>query len=246
MLSGLVLNLSVTGMLLRPVERYSKVTEYHTDEAKNDLHEKMETDDNSLTYNANLDQIHCDTSTVNSVSVCTRTEKSKFAYLWDLGTNVKFLQLLFLLFCSIFSLYNTLAFIPPYVETDLHLTKADARIFLTVSGACDLLGRVMFGFLGDWMAPYRKHLAVTAQSVTGIVGIVTTCYPSYTLMMAYMVTLGLFGSVFLVFAGPLIVDTIGIKYVGISFGLFGTLIGSATFIGPPIFGMYIASGYNSI
>ena len=181
------------------------------------------------------------------VGLCKTCSKN-FATIWELGTNVKFLQLLFLLFCSAFSLINTLAFIPPYVETDLKLPKTDANVFLTVSGGCTCVGRILFGLVGDWKAPYRKHLAVTAQSVTGIlvVGIVTTCYPSYTLMMAYMVTLGLFGSVFLVYAGPLFVDTVGSKFIGISFGLFGTLSGFGIFIGPPVFGKHFCAKKRNI
>ena len=165
-----------------------------------------------------------------------KTCSKNSATIWELGTNVKFLQLLFLLFCSTFSLLNTLAFIPPYVETDLKLSKTDASVFLTISGGCTCVGRILFGLVGDWKAPYRKHLAVTAQSVTGIVGIVTTCYPSYTLMMAYMVTLGLFGSVFLVYAGPFFAETVRSKFIGVSFGLFCTLNGFGIFIGPPVFG----------
>ena len=179
-------------------------------------------------------------------SQTTRTKKDKqrrssasqsVVSVLKLFTNCEFLRLVFFLFCGFFGYLNNLFLLPPYAN-DIGVNLFESSVIVSTAGFADLASRLLFGFLGDLsVVRHRRPLVANlAFFICGSAGILVPSFPTYTNTIGYAFVIGLFGGIFVVYMSSMVADTIGEDNLGIGMGVSAMALGTASSVGPPIFG----------
>ena len=175
------------------------------------------------------------TASYNNIKNQIEKDKDTEPSLCSSLCSISFLTHCLFWFAGLFGFFGILQFIPPHVQ-DLNLTKTQASTLLTIIGAVDLVARLLFGLIGDIKWVNKKAVLTFNFLISGIATILFSFLSTWELIVGYSVVLGLCGGSFMVYMGPLVIDAIGMDYVGTGIGISSMLFGLANTLAPLTFG----------
>ncbi|RWS31554.1 monocarboxylate transporter 12-like isoform X3, partial [Leptotrombidium deliense] len=122
----------------------------------------------------------------------------------------------------------------------LHEVKEekDTHGLLTLIGIGSTIGRIFFGYIGDYKW-CRRFIIFTASNIAcGIVTAVSIYLNTYGLFAFYCFLFGLTSGAFVTLTSVVITDCFGINLAANLFGLLALFEGVAFVIGPPFIGLF--------
>ncbi|XP_067672005.1 monocarboxylate transporter 9-like [Haliotis asinina] len=206
--AGLMLNLFVFGLLLRPLPRYKKRAEDET--MLENIEQKSNHDNEKREKRFRHFFVFCvfefDVFFVSNI-------------LWNMGLNM------------------VVTFGPDFILTSLGVTSIEAAYVLTVLGLCTFVGSLVTGFLGNFRWINRIFLYVLVCLLSGIGVICFPLAKTYVTMVMLHVVVGLgFGGI-LGLLIVLTSDLLGPENLGDGVGYLMLSNGMGCFAGPPIAGL---------
>lgn len=208
-LAGLMLNLFVFGLLLRPLPQSKKTR----DEDETMLENIGENDQDKGTKGKRFR---------NYLVFCVFEFDVFFVgnILWNMGLNI------------------VVTFGPDFILTSLGVTSIEAAYMLTVLGLCTFLGSLLTGFIGNFHCVNRLFLYVLVCVLSGFGVICFPVAKTYVMLMAAHAVVGLgFGGI-LGLLLVLTTDLLGPESLGDGVGYLMLSNGVGCFAGPPIAGNY--------
>ncbi|XP_071105130.1 monocarboxylate transporter 12-B-like [Haliotis cracherodii] len=207
-LAGLMLNLFVFGLLLRPLPQSKKTR----DEDETMLENIGENDQDKGTKGKRFR---------NYLVFCVFEFDVFFVgnILWNMGLNI------------------VVTFGPDFILTTLGVTSIEAAYMLTVLGLCTFLGSLLTGFIGNFHCVNRLFLYVLVCVLSGIGVICFPIAKTYVMLMVAHAIVGLgFGGI-LGLLLVLTTDLLGPESLGDGVGYLMLSNGVGCFAGPPIAGL---------
>ncbi|CAF3050872.1 unnamed protein product [Rotaria sp. Silwood2] len=114
----------------------------------------------------------------------------------------------------------------------------DQRIYIVMSiGLSSILGRFIFGYIGDRKSVNRLFLFIIASIISGVATMVAPlCGSSVFLHIGYASLFGFFSGGSITLTAIVLVDIVGISKLSDAFGVLLLFLGSAAAIGTPTVG----------
>ncbi|XP_055328719.1 monocarboxylate transporter 12-like [Paramacrobiotus metropolitanus] len=148
---------------------------------------------------------------------------------------------LFLMFTTAVMLasfgYLSVYLILPAHAQDLNISKAEAVSLISIMGACDLTGRITFGWFSDFHLIPRRwgYCGMIFLSAVGTLWVIFV--RGYIQLAVFAGWFGFFGGSFMVLNAVLTADLFGLDKLPSAIGLLITIQGIAFLVGPPLVGM---------
>ena len=121
---------------------------------------------------------------------------------------------------------NLCMFLPPYA-IDNGITKQWAAILLSITGISDLIGRLVSGWIADFEFIKRSNMIAVTLILTGISAILLPISPTFPWLVAYSITLGAIGGMYVSLMAVVAVDLLGISRLASAFGMATMCFGLA-------------------
>ncbi|CAF2044640.1 unnamed protein product [Rotaria magnacalcarata] len=123
------------------------------------------------------------------------------------------------------------------LANDANVIKDKRSLILVLLGVSNILGRFIFGFLGDRKSVNRLLLFIITLSVSGLAIIAAPlCGSSVLHHIGYASCFGFFSGGYVTLTAIVLVDIVGIDKLSDGFGVLLLFVGIATAIGTPIVG----------
>ncbi|KAK6196012.1 hypothetical protein SNE40_001318 [Patella caerulea] len=138
------------------------------------------------------------------------------------------------------------AFIPA-LAGEIGLDDSQASLLLTISGAIDIVSRLVPGILSEFKILKRQYMVMIALSILGIIFQFTSYFDTFVLMMVFSSIYGLFGGVYFSLLAVLIIDLLGFENFPKAFGFVQVIHGAAAAICYPLLGLLkdLTGTYNT-
>ena len=227
-LSGLMLNVCISGFLLRPPQFYSirqnreELLEIH--ESKEGA--KMFEQSNKTVAKSCRVHFCC---TGNSMSSKTAI------FEWKLLKNPLFILYgvsSFFFFCGFPGLFIIVA---PYAKS-VGYSKKDAAFLLSIMGVADIVGRVGTGWFADLKLIRRSNIVVISQVLTCAATVLMPLIHNYVGIAVLCWMNGMFTGSFMAIIPVILAESLGVHKVASSLGLTGLFMGAGVFVSPPTVG----------
>ncbi|XP_046328461.2 monocarboxylate transporter 9-like [Haliotis rufescens] len=146
-------------------------------------------------------------------------------------------------FCF-FLMSNCLAMIAVYTPythlpkraTDLKIKETEISWLLPIIGIASVVGKLFFGWLGDFKLVNNRHLLASAVMMCGICAIATPFLTTFPMLVGFAVVFGVFIGVFFGTRNVVLVDVVGVENFSKSYGILLLSQGVSTLIGTPMTG----------
>lgn len=154
---------------------------------------------------------------------------------------------LFLLF-AISNFLTSIGYLVPYIflpdrAVEMGMTPDQGALLITVLGGANTIGRVVFGFLADFLSINvylnRTLLYCSALTIVGVLTIVSIVCETFWSMALYSAAFGFLMGVYVLLTSVVLVDLLSVEKLSNSFGLVLLFQGIASVIGPPIAGTWV-------
>jgi hypothetical protein len=145
-----------------------------------------------------------------------------------------FVLVSFLLF---FGYFNFILFMPPTAESR-GVAKYDSAYLVSITGICDLFGRILVGVAGDlqFIARYKIMGIVTLLCGVAILGF--NLAQSYWVMAVFVGCYGFLGGCYVSINAPTLIDLVGLKLMPKVLGVVLFIQGLGAAVGQPLLGRY--------
>ena len=110
---------------------------------------------------------------------------------------------------------------------------------LSVIGVSELVSRIILGYIGDWECINKVLVLGVVYTSCGVITLSLVMIPSVLTVYIMTVFLGLFGGIFRIYNGPILVDIVGFKRLGSAMGLLACIGLLTTAASQPFFGKFI-------
>ena len=147
-------------------------------------------------------------------------------------------------FLAFFGHFNFILFMPPsaYLKGATNYQKA---YLISITGICDLVGRILIGLIGDMNIIARYKLYALAVLITGINIFIFTFADNFWWMAIHVGLYGFFGGCYVSINGPVLIDLVGLKQMPKVLGVVLFIQGLGAAFGQPALGK-IASILNQL
>ena len=147
-------------------------------------------------------------------------------------------------FLAFFGHFNFILFMPPsaYLKGATDYQKA---YLISITGICDLVGRILIGLIGDMNIIARYKLYALAVLITGINIFIFTFADNFWWMAVHVGLYGFFGGCYVSINGPVLIDLVGLKQMPRVLGVVLFIQGLGAAFGQPALGK-IASVLNQL
>ncbi|XP_050412127.2 monocarboxylate transporter 6 isoform X2 [Patella vulgata] len=138
------------------------------------------------------------------------------------------------------------AFIPA-LAGEIGLNDSQASLLLTVSGAIDIVSRLVPGILSEFKILKKQYMVIIALSILGIVFQFSSYFDNFVLLMVFSSIYGLFGGVYFSLLAVIIIDLLGFENFPKAFGFVQVIHGAAAAICYPLLGLLkdLTGTYNT-
>lgn len=141
----------------------------------------------------------------------------------------------FVSFLLFFGYFNFILFMPP-TAGNKGVSKYDVAYLVSISGICDLFGRVLVGIAGDLQFVARYKLMGIATFLCGFSIFGFNLAQSYTLMAICVGCYGFLGGCYVSINAPVLIDLFGLKLMPKVLGVILFIQGLGAAFGQPMLG----------
>lgn len=225
--SGILLNLSVAGMLMRPPPEKDivKVTELQecrrevpNEESSLVQRQQKEPSSNNVGKDGNANCL--------PLTIRLFTNRSYLIYCIS--------QVVFLAGFLCNQLY-----IVPYAVVEIGIPKIKASLLMSIGAICEIVSRVLFGFLGDVEWIDRIWLFTIVLFILSVSAALLPLMKSFTSIAAMIAFTGLFQGGFSGMSVVILADIVGLKLYAAGLGISTMLNGIGTLLTPPVAGHFV-------
>ena len=145
-------------------------------------------------------------------------------------------------FLAFFGHFNFILFMPPsaFLKGATDYQKA---YLVSITGICDLVGRILIGLIGDMNVIARYKLYALAVLITGINIFLFTFANTFWWMAIHVGLYGFFGGCYVSINGPVLIDLVGLKQMPKVLGVVLFIQGLGAAFGQPALGKYLCCFY---
>ena len=157
--------------------------------------------------------------------------------LLDFSVLRNYVVLLFVMvsFLCFFGHFNFILFMP--LSASLKgVTKYEKAYLVSITGICDLCGRILIGFLGDSNIIPRYRLMALSCLVVGINIFLFTFANVFWWMAIHVGIYGFFGGCYVAINAPVLIDLVGMKHMPKVLGVVLFIQGLGAALGQPALG----------
>ncbi|KAH3795789.1 hypothetical protein DPMN_149350 [Dreissena polymorpha] len=264
-MGGLMLNMSVCGLLLLPVPNETKIKNGHgltsgTEESGiRQMHDpKCEISNGHDPERYEIGKIKASDliSNSNSKPEISKETGDKAASKFVVKDYIDYTLLKNLSFISfgISIMLATLGHSPasvmlPPLAAQNNITAQKSAFLLSITGIADIIGRLTFGAICDidYLRKKRNYMYVAAIFISGVANLVCGFASTYWHFVTYAVVIGLFAGSYNALTPVILVDLLGAEKLSSSFGLALLFQGLGFLVGPPLAGLIsdAMGGYQS-
>ena len=160
-----------------------------------------------------------------------------FAKLLDFRILRSYIVLLFvaLSFLIFFGHFNFILFMPPSASS-LGITKYEKASLVSVTGICDLFGRILVGVAGDLNVVPRYKLMAGATFGCSLSILAFTFAKSFWPMAVFVGLYGFFGGCYVAINAPVLIDFVGLMRMPKVLGVVLFIQGLGAAFGQPCLG----------
>ncbi|XP_045199768.2 monocarboxylate transporter 7-like [Mercenaria mercenaria] len=157
--------------------------------------------------------------------------------LLDFSVLRSFVVILFILvsFLLFFGHFNFILFMPPTAGSR-GVSKYDTAYLVSITGICDLFGRVLVGVAGDLQFIARYKLMGLATLLCGFSIFGFNLAQEYWLMAVFVGCYGFLGGCYVSINAPVLIDLVGLKLMPKVLGLVVFIQGLGAAVGQPVLG----------
>ncbi|XP_067675785.1 monocarboxylate transporter 12-like [Haliotis asinina] len=131
----------------------------------------------------------------------------------------------------------------PRRATDLKIKEAEINWLLPIIGIASVIGRLFFGWLGDFHWVNNRHLLASALMICGISSVVCPFLTTFPMLAGFAVVFGAFSGVFYGTRNVVLVDVVGVDKLSKAYGILLMSQGLSSILGPPLAGwIYDSTG----
>ena len=153
-------------------------------------------------------------------------------YDWGLFRNKRFLIYALGMCTGHMGYICTCLFLPSFAH-EKGVPPYNVALLMSITGAADLIGRILGGWFGDLKLIKRNVLSGSCLVFTGIFALFVPLIPYYPVMVAFCIVLGAIGGTYVALMLSVVIDLVGLAKVSPAFSL--ALMGSGiTAIPTPI------------
>ena len=165
-----------------------------------------------------MKQIPKDTVTVAQEEKNNIPKERKMKQIKQVLSNGRFWLILFIISFSQIGNFSALYLLPSFAK-EKGQSLTGITLVVSTFGICDLIGRVVFGYLGDKKAFNRFTILTCCQIVAGGGVLVLTFVDVNFIPFMISVILGLCGGIHVVYTAPLVADIVPSKITGTASGI---------------------------
>ncbi|XP_048246697.1 monocarboxylate transporter 12-B-like [Haliotis rufescens] len=129
----------------------------------------------------------------------------------------------------------TVNYIPAFANEN-HINKTDSALLLLIMGSTDFFCRIILGVLVDLKLLKVNQIMAIGLILSGTMAQFTFFFTTYPLMIMFSIFHGIFGSSYQSLVPILIVDYMGLEYMGKTLGFSSMLHGMSIAMTHPILG----------
>ena len=157
--------------------------------------------------------------------------------LLDFSVLKNYVVILFVLvsFLAFFGHFNFILFMPLSAFSK-GVSKYEKALLVSITGACDLCGRVLIGFIGDMNFVTRYKLYAISVLITGINIFIFAFADTFWWMGIHVGLYGFFGGCYVSINGPVLIDLVGLKQMPKVLGVVLFIQGLGAALGQPALG----------
>ena len=138
-------------------------------------------------------------------------------------------------FLAFFGHFNFILFMPLSAASK-GVTKYERAYLVSITGVCDLCGRILVGVAGDSNRIPRYKLMAVAVFVTGVNIFIFTFADRFWWMGIHVGLYGFFGGCYVAINGPVLIDLVGLKNMPKVLGVVLFIQGLGAAFGQPALG----------
>ena len=241
--AGCVLHICIGGALLRPLSFYrstptSSNAGKKVDETKDSISKEQtvkQTEELVEQKEGSILQ-----SCIASFSSCSKTKGNiKPFFDFSIFKDILYITYVIANMAANPAYLNTFAFLPPFAK-DVGMNKTAVSRILALSGACDLIARILFGWFSDLDYIRRYNIIATCLFITGLATFLVPFCPNEATMVAMMVVVGIFGGGYISLFVVVLVDYVGLARMPNALGLAALSMNLCNAVMPLLLGMFLA------
>ncbi|WAR28885.1 MOT12-like protein [Mya arenaria] len=138
-------------------------------------------------------------------------------------------------FLIFFGVFNFIIFMPASAANKGY-SKYDKAILVSISGVCDLIGRVLVGVAGDFELVARYKILATASLLNGFAILGFGFASQYEVMALFVGFYGFLGGCYVSINAPVVIDLVGLQSMPKVLGVLLFIQGLGAAIGQPVLG----------
>ena len=138
-------------------------------------------------------------------------------------------------FLAFFGHFNFILFMPLSAFSK-GVSDYEKAYLVSITGLCDLVGRILVGFIGDLNIIARYKLYALAVLITGINIFIFALADSFWWMAIHVGLYGFFGGCYVSINGPVLIDLVGLKQMPKVLGVVLFIQGLGAAFGQPALG----------
>lgn len=163
-----------------------------------------------------------------------------FKGLLDFSVLRNFIVILFMIFSFLlfFGHFNFILFMPPTAKSR-GVSKYYIAMLVSITGICDLFGRVLVGVAGDLQCIARYKLMGLTTLLCGFSIFGFSVVHQYSHMAVFVGCYGFFGGCYVAINAPVLIDLVGLKIMPKVLGVVLFIQGLGAAIGQPALGKFM-------